>query len=199
MKLTTMTQISIDGVMQGNGGSEDPRDGFRRGGWALGKADEKTRTHLAETYQRAGAFLFGRRTFQLFASSWGTQGPMSEHPIGRALNTKPKFVVSRTLTSADWADSTILGADLNAEITALKESPGGELQVHGSGELVRWLLAHDLIDEMTLIVIPVIVGQGFRLFPENGSDHALELIESHVDTKGVSTQIFRPAGRPEYA
>ena len=89
--------------------------------------------------------------------------------------------------------------DLTAAIEELKSAPGGELQVHGSGALIRWLLANELVDEMTMIVIPVIVGLGARLFPESGPDLALELIESRVDSKGVAIQRYRPAGRPQYA
>ncbi|HVV11290.1 dihydrofolate reductase family protein [Amycolatopsis sp.] len=198
MKLTTMTQVTIDGVMQGNGGAseEDRRNGFERGGWALGKGDDETRAFIARTYQRAGAFLFGRRTYELFAASWG---PLREHPIGAALHDAPKYVASTTLTAPGWQDTTVLRGDLEAAVRELKAKPGGELQVHGSGLLTRWLLANELVDEMTLIVIPVVLGQGARLFPETGPDLALDLAESRVDSKGVTIQVFRPAGRPRYA
>ncbi|MEV4758585.1 dihydrofolate reductase family protein [Micromonospora sp. NPDC049559] len=201
MKLTTMTQVTIDGVMQGNGAAsdEDRRNGFERGGWALGAGDDETRAFITQTYQRADAFLFGRRTYELFAGSWGSVDQMRAHPIGVALNEAPKYVASTTLTAPDWADTTVLRGDLAAAIGELKATPGGELQVHGSGGLTRWLLANDLVDEMTLIVIPVILGQGARLFPETGPDLALDLVESRVDAKGVTTQVFRPAGRPRYA
>ncbi|WP_405432845.1 dihydrofolate reductase family protein [Micromonospora sp. NBC_00617] len=200
MKLTTMTQVTLDGVMQGNGAvSDDRRNGFERGGWARGAGDDGTRTFITQTYQRAEAFLFGRRTYELFASSWGSVGQMRVHPIGVALKEAPKYVASSTLTAPRWEDTTVLGGDLAAAINELKAKPGGELQVHGSGALIRWLLANDLVDEMTLIVIPVILGQGARLFPETGPDLALDLVESRVDTKGVSIQVYRPAGRPRYA
>jgi dihydrofolate reductase len=198
MKLTTMTQVTIDGVMQGNGGAsdEDRRNGFERGGWARGAGDDETRTFITHTYQRADAFLFGRRTYEMFADSWG---PMRAHPIGAALNDAPKYVASTTLTGPRWDDTTVLRGDLAAAIGELKAKPGGELQVHGSGALTRWLLANDLVDEMTLIVIPVILGQGARLFPQTGPDLALDLVESRVDSKGVMTQVYRPAGRPHSA
>lgn len=200
MKLTTMTQISVDGVMQGIGNaSEDRRDGFERGGWALGRGDDDTRTLITQTYQRAEAFLFGRWTYELFAGSWGTLDPMRAHPIGEALNNAPKYVASNTLTEPTWSNTTILNGDLTSAISELKARPGGELQVHGSGGLIRWLLADHLIDEMTLIVIPVIVGQGTRLFPHEGPDRSLELIDSRTDSKGVTIQTYRPAGRPQYA
>ena len=207
MKLTTMTQVTVDGVMQGNGGAseEDRRNGFERGGWALGAGDDDTMTLINETYRRADAFLFGRRTYELFAGYWGAEERAraaaedpGSHPITAALNTKPKYVASTTLTEARWANTTVLSGDLAAAVGELKAEPGGELQVHGSGALVRWLLANDLVDELTLLVVPVILGQGARLFPEAGPDIALDLVESRADSKGVTIQVYRPAGRPQY-
>jgi len=200
MKLTTMTQVTVDGVMQGNGAAseEDRREGFERGGWAMGVFDDNTFAFISETYQRADAFLFGRRTYELFAGYWGVRDDL-EHPIVEALNTKPKYVASTTLTDPQWADTTVLSGDVAAAITELKAEPGGELQVHGSGALTRSLLEHDLVDEMTLLVVPVVLGQGRRLFPETGPDIALDLVDSRVDAKGVTIQVFRPAGRPKYA
>lgn len=200
MKLTTVTQMTIDGVTQGNGGAseEDRGNGFERGGWALGAGDDETRAFITQTYQRAEAFLFGRRTYELFAGSWGSIDRMRAHPIGVALAQAPKYVASTTLTAPGWADTTVLDGDLAAGVRELKAKPGGELQVHGSSILTRWLLEHDLVDEMILMVVPVILGQGARLFPENGPDRALDLVESRVDSKGVTIQVFRPAGRPRY-
>ncbi|MGW4408647.1 dihydrofolate reductase family protein [Nonomuraea sp. NPDC004702] len=200
MKLTTMTQVTIDGVMQGNGAASDDRgNGFERGGWARGKGDDETRTFITRAYQRAEAFLFGRRTYELLAGSWGAIDQMRAHPIGVALNEAPKYVASTTLTTPRWQDTTVLRGDLAAAVSELKAKAGGELQVHGSGILIQWLLENDLVDEMTLIVIPVVVGQGARLFPDTGPDLALDLVESRVDSKGVSIQVYRPAGRPRYA
>jgi dihydrofolate reductase len=203
MKLTTMTQVTIDGVMQGNGGAsdEDRRNGFERGGWALGRGDNETVTFINEAYQRADAFLFGRRTYELFAGSWGSlteRDVPGWEPVMRALNARPKYVASTTLADPAWSGTTVLSDDLASAIADLKAKPGGELQVHGSGTLTRWLLANDLVDEMTLIVVPVVLGQGARLFPETGPDLALEMVESRVDSKGVTIQVFRPAGRPQY-
>jgi dihydrofolate reductase len=203
MKLTTITQISLDGVVQGNGGAsdEDRSNGFERGGWARGKGDHDTATFINDAYQRADAFLFGRRTYDMFAGSWGTfseQDVPGWEPVVRALNSRPKYVASASLTDPAWAGTTVLPGDLVTAIEELKAKPGGELQVHGSGTLVQWLLEHDLIDEMTLIVVPVVVGQGARLFPESGLDHALDLVESRADTNGVTIQVFRTAGRPRY-
>jgi dihydrofolate reductase len=201
MKLTTMTQVTVDGVMQGNGGAsdEDRRNGFERGGWAMGMGDNETMTFISQTYQRAGAFLFGRRTYELFAGYWGAIEEMRAHPIGMALNETPKYVASNTLTEPRWADTTVLSGDVAAAIRELKAKPGGELQVHGSGALIRWLLDNDLVDEITLLIVPVVLGQGTRLFPDNGPDIALDLVESRADSKGITIQVYRPAGRPRYA
>lgn len=198
MKLTTMTQVTVDGVMQGNGGAteEDRRSGFERGGWAMGVFDDETGAFISETYRQADAFLFGRLTYELFAGYWGVR---SGDPISDALNTKPKYVASTTLTDPEWADTTVLSGDVAAAISELKSEEGGELQVHGSGALVRWLLENDLVDELTLLICPVIVGQGVKLFPESGPDLALELVDSQTYPKGITTQVYRPAGRPEYA
>ncbi|GIH02609.1 deaminase reductase [Rhizocola hellebori] len=200
MKLTTITQVSVDGVMQGNGGAsdEDRRNGFERGGWAMGVGDHETIAFINQTYQRADAFLFGRRTYELFAGFWGAMDPGSG-PIADALNTRPKYLASNTLAEARWANSTLLSGDLAAAIAELKAKPGGELQVHGSGTLIRWLLENGLVDEINLLVVPVIVGQGMRLFPDNGPDLALHLVESRTDSKGVTLQSYRPNGRPKYA
>ena len=200
MKLTTVTQVTVDGVMQGNGGAsdEDRRNGFERGGWAMGVFDNETMTLINQTYQRADAFLFGRRTYELFAGYWG-ETAMRDHPIGVALNETPKYVASTTLTDPQWADTTLLSVDVAAAVGELKAKPGGELQVHGSGALIRSLLEAELVDEMTLLVVPVVLGQGTRLFPDAGPDIALEMVDSRVDSKGVTIQVFRPAGRPHYA
>jgi dihydrofolate reductase len=207
VKLTTMTQLTVDGVMQGNGGAseEDRRNGFERGGWALGKGDDETRTFITQTYQRAEAFLFGRRTYELFAGCWGAEERAraaaenpGEHPIAASLNTKPKYVASTSLTDPRWAQTTVLSGDVAAAVGELKAKPGGELQVHGSGALVRWLLENQLVDEMTLLIYPLVVGQGTRLFPETGPDTALELVHSRATSSGITIQVYRPTGRPRY-
>ncbi|MGG7102454.1 dihydrofolate reductase family protein [Rhodococcus sp. 24CO] len=201
MKLTTITNVSLDGVMQGLGGAdEDRRGGFERGGWALplfGKDIEGT-TFVKNVYQRADAFLFGRRTYEIFAGYWGVMED-SGNPIATALNTRPKYVASTTLTEPGWANTTVLSGDLATAIRELKAKPGGELQVHGSGNLVRWLFDNKLVDEITLLIYPMVIGQGTRLFPESGPDIALDLVDSRVTPKGVTIQVYQPTGRPEYA
>jgi len=199
MRLTTTTQVSVDGVMQANGGRNATLDpGMERGGWARPLFDGEALAFVNEVYQRADAFLFGRRTYELFAGYWGVREDL-ENPIVGALNTKPKYVASNTLTDPTWAETTVLAGDVAAAIGDLKAKPGGELQVHGSGVLTRWLLENGLVDEMTLLVCPVVVGQGVRLFPDNGPDTALDLVESRAFPMGITLQVYRPAGRPQYA
>jgi dihydrofolate reductase len=124
---------------------------------------------------------------------------LRRHPIGVAFNAKAKYVASSTLTEPAWASTTVLTGDLYAAITALKASREGELQVHGSSRLVQWLLERDLVDEMELITVPVILGQGERLFANSGRDIAMKRIDSRTDSKGVMIQTYRPVGRPQYA
>jgi dihydrofolate reductase len=198
MQLITNTQISLDGVMQANGPSRVEREeGFERDGWALGKFGEETGRFITEAYERADAFLFGRRTYEMFAPYWSSMEP-GTHPIADALNAKPKYLASNTLTDPQWAETTVLSGDLATAIGELKARPGGELQVHGSGALIRWLLANDLVDEMILLTVPVVVGQGTRLFPADGPDIAFELIDSRADSRGATVQVYRPAGKPTY-
>jgi dihydrofolate reductase len=200
MKLTTVTHVTVDGVMQGLGGAgEDRSGGFERGGWAPPLFVDQATTFLYGVFQRADAFLFGRRTYEIFAGSWGVWPDPGDSPIWTALNTQPKYVASTTLTEPRWANTTVLSGDIAAAVGELKAKPAGELQVHGSGNLIRWLIDNQLVDEITLLTYPVIIGQGTRLFPDTGRDRALELVESRATSSGVTIQIYRPTGRPEYA
>ena len=188
--------------MQGNGGpeEEDLRRGFVRGGWArpFFAGDDEAMMFAQEDYKRADAFLFGRRTYELFAGYWGVMDN-SASPFAAALNTRPKYVASTTLTNPRWVDTTILSGDLATAIGELKAKPEGELQVVGSGVLIRWLLEKELVDEIHLLIVPVVVGQGTRLFPDGGRDVALELVDSRTFPEGTTSQVYRVAGRPQYA
>jgi dihydrofolate reductase len=167
----------------------------------MGHGGVRQRGHdvfLNQVYQRADAFLFGRWTYELFAGYWGVMDP-GRNPIAGALTTRPKYVASTTLSEPRWADTTVLSGDVAAAIGELKAKPAGELQVHDSVSLVRWLFDNQLVDEMNLLIVPVVVGQGTRLFPDTGPDIALDLVESRVTSKGVTIQVYRPAGRPQYA
>ncbi|MFC5216600.1 dihydrofolate reductase family protein [Streptomyces coerulescens] len=208
MKLTTMTQVTVDGVMQGNGHAtdEERKQGFDRGGWAMEAFDDESMALINETYRRADAFLFGRRTYEIFAPYWGAEeraraaaADPDHHQIAAALNARPKYLASTTVTDPRWEHTTVLSGDVMSAVRELKARPGGELQVHGSGALIRSLLAADLVDELTLLVVPVVLGQGTRLFPADGPDIALDLVASRADSKGVTIQVYRPAGRPHYA
>ncbi len=203
MQLTTITNVSVDGVMQGLGGpDEDRRGGFERGGWAIPLFDNEAATFLDQVFGRADAFLFGRKTYEIFARSWGTGSwgaDQGDNPISVALNTRPKYVASTTLTDPQWADTTVLSGDVAAAVGELKATPGGELQVHGSGDLIRSLLDNHLVDEIILLTYPLVVGQGTRLFPAAGPDTALEPADSRATPNGVTIQVYRPAGRPQYA
>ena len=201
VKLTTTTCVTVDGVMQGLGGPDEDRSGgFERGGWQGPLWDREAGTFLNDVFARADAFLLGRRTYEIFVAYWGAMADdPGDNVIAVALNSKPKFVASTTLTDPSWADTSVLSGDLAAAIRELKASGEGEIQVHGSGALIRWLLTNDLVDEINLLVSPVILGQGTRLFADNGPDVALELVESRSTPKGMLIQVYRPNGRPEYA
>jgi dihydrofolate reductase len=193
MKLTSTTQISVDGVMQGPGARDDELGVFERRGWA--HFDNEAGTVMDEIYQRADAFLFGRLTYKHFAATWGTWDDPGNSPIWTALHTKPKYVASTTLTGLRWANTTVLSGDLRAAVRELKARPGGELQVHGSGALFRWLLDNDLIDEINLFTFPVVVGQGTRLFAATGPNITLDLVASQVTPSGITIQVYRFTGR----
>ncbi len=198
MKLTTTHWVTLDGVMQGLGAQdEDRRGGFDRGGWSAAYYDDETAPMLNQIYGSADAYLFGRWTYEVFAGSWGS-GMGEGSPISDALNSRPKYVVSKTLTDPQWADTTVLSGDLASAIAELKAKPGGQLVVPGSRTLVQWLLDHQLVDEMNLIVCPIVLGEGARLFPDTGPDLAFELLSSDTAANGAVNQYYRPVGRPLY-
>ena len=195
MRLTTTTQLSLDGVMQAPGVNvgEEER-GFDRRGWA--HFDDEAGAAMDEIFGRAGAFLLGRRTYELFAATWGSWPDPGGSPIWTALHTLPKHVPSTTLAKPGWAGTSVVSGDVEAAIRALKAAPGGELQVHGSGALFRWLLERDLVDELNLFTFPVVVGEGTRLFPGSGPQTALELAGSRSTSGGVTISVYRRAVTP---
>ena len=200
MRLKTTTNVSVDGVMQGLGGpDEDRRGGFDRGGWAPPLVDTETGDYLNQVYGGAAAFLFGRRTYEIFAGYWGAFIDPSTSPIAAALNSRPKYVASTSLTDPRWAGTSVLTGDIAGALRDLKAKQDGELLVPGSGVLVRWLLANDLVDQVDLLIYPVVVGQGTRLFSDSGPDIALDLVNSRTTSGGITIQTYRPVGRPEYA
>jgi dihydrofolate reductase len=190
--------LSIDGVYQGPGGpDEDRRDGFDRGGWVAASFDEAGGEFISEVFRRADALLLGRRTYDIFAGYWPNHADPSD-PVANGLNTLPKHVVSTTLTNPQWSNSSVVKSDVVHAVRELKAREGRELQVHGSGQLARFLLDHDLVDRLNLLVFPVIVGAGRRLFPEHGIATGLALEESRTTPSGVAISVYRTRGRPEF-
>jgi dihydrofolate reductase len=200
MRLTTTTNVSLDGVMQGLGrDDEDRRGGFVRGGWVIPLTGSEEMDHINGVYDSATAFLFGRQTYEIFARSWGAVPEMMASPIGVALNGRPKYVVSTSLQDPQWKGTSVLSGEVAAAIRELKAQADGDLLVPGSGVLVRWLLANGLVDQLDLLIYPVIVGQGTRLFADSGPDVALDLVSSRTTSRGITIQRYRTVGRPEYA
>ncbi len=209
MKLTTVTNISVDGVTQGHRGidvgtrreavgpEDDSSGGFERFGWAPPLLDDEASTFISQAFQRADAFLFGRRTYEIFAGSWGA-GMDPGNPVSEALYTRHNYFASTALGAPQWANTTVLSGDVAAAIGELRAEPGGELQVWGSGTLIRWLLDHRLVDEIVLLTYPVVVGQGTRLFPASGPDIGLELVDLRSTLRVMTIQTYRTTGRPQY-
>jgi dihydrofolate reductase len=198
MDLTVTTFVSVDGVYQGPGAPEEDRsDGFDRGGWLVPHFDEATGQFMDEIFREPDAFLLGRRTYEIFAGYWPNVTDPNDR-VAKALNTLPKYVASSTLHDPQWANTTVLDGDLANAIQELKERDGRQLQVHGSGKLVQFLLANDLVDRLNLLVFPVIVGDGRRLFPDSGIATGLALDESRTTPSGVTISVYQPSGRPEF-
>ncbi len=198
MQLTVTTFLSVDGVYQGPGGPDEDRSGgFDRGGWLVPHFDEATGDFMDTVFQHVDAFLLGRRTYDIFAASW-PNATDPEDTVASRLNTLPKYVASTTLKDPEWANTSVLEGDLVSAVRDLKGREGRELQVHGSGMLVRFLLDNDLVDRLNLLVFPVVVGAGRRLFPDSGIATGLALDESRTTGSGVTISVYRPTGRPEF-
>lgn len=192
-KLVINEFMTLDGVVQAPGApSEDREGGFEHGGWVVPHFDEGMVTTVTGWVRGAGALLLGRKTYEIFASSWPHRG--DDDPVAAVYNRIPKYVVSRTLTHAEWANTMIISSDVEAEIARMKQEEGGEIQVSGSGELVQSLLEHDLIDEFRLMVFPVLVGSGKRLFADGTIPRGLRLVESHALNTGVTISVYERAG-----
>lgn len=197
-KLTLTEFLTLDGVVQAPGGPDEDRDGgFEHGGWLVPYADEDMGRFMDEVFRTVDGFLLGRRTYQIFAAHW-PHVTDEDDPIATKLNTLPKYVASRTLEKVEWHNSTLLGGDAAREVAALKERLEGELQIHGSGTLARSLMAHGLIDEYRLLVYPVLLGGGKRLFDDGAVPTALELTDSRTTGTGVAIHTYRAVGRPRY-
>jgi dihydrofolate reductase len=196
MKLTATMMLTLDGVYQGPGGpDEDRRNGFDRGGWTAAHADEGMWPFLTSMFERADALLLGRTTWEIWEPYWPKH---DDNPIGHAINILPKHVPSTTLRDPTWQNTHVIGGDVEQAVRELKSRPGRELQVHGSGVLLRWLLERDLVDELNLRLYPVVVGDGLRLFPDQGQTHDLTLVDSRSLPSGVTLLTYRPAGRASF-
>jgi len=199
MKLFASMMLTLDGVYQGPGGpDEDRRGGFDRGGWTAAHADQEMWPYLVSMFERADALLLGRKTWEIWEPYWPKH---DDNPIGHAINVLPKYVPSTTLRDPTWQNTQVMAGDaetVESAIRELKAKPGGELQVHGSGVLLRWLLERDLVDELNIRLVPVLVGEGMRLFPEHGPTHDLTLLESRSMPAGVTILTYRPQGRAKF-
>jgi dihydrofolate reductase len=192
--LVVTTFLSIDGVMQAPGGpEEDPSGGFPHGGWLVPFADEDMGKQMVEWFSGAQDFLLGRGTYDIFAAHW-PKAPTEGDPIAQALNTLTKHVASRSRTSVDWDTARLIEGDVADAVRALKAEDGGELQVHGSPGLIQTLLAEDLVDELRLIVFPVVLGRGKRLFPEGVVPRTWRLASSSATSTGALIATYRRGG-----
>lgn len=196
--VVVQTFLTLDGVAQAPGGSdEDREDGFEHGGWQFTYDITEVGELIGEWETRTEALLLGRKTYEIFANSWGVWDDEAEGPEGdltRLYNRVPKYVASRTLTDLAWAGSQLLGDDVPAAVARLREEPGGEIRVWGSTVLIRSLAEHDLIDEYRLVIYPLILGTGKKLFSDGFPTTRLALAESRTLDGGVTVTTYRRAG-----
>ena len=192
-KLVVTTFVTLDGVMQAPGDpGEDPSGGFSHEGWLVPFFDEGMGAQITEWFTGAEDFLLGRGTYDIFYASWPKM--ISDDPVSQGLNFRTKHVASRTLSSLEWDTAQLLKGDVPDAIRALKAQDGGELQVHGSAGLIQTLLAEDLIDELRLVVAPVVLGQGKRLFGAGANPGSWQLVRQTTTPSGISLLTYRRAG-----
>jgi dihydrofolate reductase len=188
--------MSLDGVVQAPGAEdEDTTGGFQHGGWHLRYFDDLSQKWVVDSLTSAGAFLFGRRTYETFAAYWPNASE-EEQVIAEPLNSLPKYVASRTLDGPlEWQNSTVLQGDVAEAVAALKEEDGADLHVIGSADLVQTLIEHDLVDEYRVMIDPLFLGGGKRIFREDGTLRPLRLVDSEVTTTGAILASYAPAER----
>ena len=190
-KIRTATFVSLDGVMQGPGGpDEDPTGGFRFGGWNFPFWDEPLEQLMSEAMGEDYDLLLGRKTYEIFAAYW----PHQDDEIGRTFNAVNKYVAAGPDTPLDWAHSQRLEGDLAGAVRALKATEGRDLLIQGSSKVIHTLLAHDLIDQLTLLTFPLVLGRGKRMFDEGSRPHAWNLVSSGASSTGVMVATYRRDG-----
>ncbi len=205
MKLTVQTFLTLDGVMQAPGGpEEDPSGGFIHGGWQAPFADPAVGEFVIELNSHASAFLLGRRTFEIFRGHWPDQTDPAD-PIGTAINSLPKYVVSNSLSEAEatWRGEhpdtvRLVTGDVIAAVRALKDEPGDELQIWGSGNLLQTLLQHELIDRLRLMTFPLVLGSGRRLFNDGILPATMRAADLTVTEAGIVVGTYEPIGPVEH-
>lgn len=199
MKLSLTQFVSLDGVSQGPGSpDEDTSGGFTRGGWFVPHMDQDFIDQASTWLELADALLLGQRTYTAFARDWPLITDPND-PFTARMNSLPKYVASNTLTRGSWNPTTVLSGDIGAQVRELKSTPGGEIQIHGSSTLAQSLFAAGLIDELRLVVAPVVVGSGRRLFPDGATPAGLQLLESRTTPGGLALHSYRLTGSPGYA
>jgi dihydrofolate reductase len=187
-KLIVNTFITLDGVMQAPGGpEEDTTGGFEHGGWSFGYWDEQMQKVMGELMGKPFDLVLGRKTYEIFAAHW----PHTDEPGSEQLNDATKHVASKTLTELEWQNSHLIEGDVPKGIRRLKEQDGPELQVHGSANLIQTLLEHRLVDEFRVLIFPVVLGKGKRLFDAGTVPDGLEMTSSEVSSSGVVMATYR--------
>jgi dihydrofolate reductase len=198
MKLVVGAFLSMDGVMQAPGGpGEDREGGFDLGGWLVPYADEDMGNFIVESIKNTDALLLGRKTYEIFAAHWPNVTDQND-PIATKLNSMPKYVASRTLGKVEWNNSTLLQGDAADAVAELKRQRGGVLQTQGSSELAQTLMRHDLVDEYRVLVYPVVLGKGKRLFREGNVPAALRLVDAKISGTGIAMHTYESAGKPTF-
>ena len=197
-KLTLTTFLSLDGVMQAPGTPDEDRSGdFPHGGWLVPYADSDMMRIVTDAFAQVDAFLLGRKTYEIFAAHW-PRVTDPDDPVATALNRLPKYVVSRTLAQAEWNNSTVIRGDIPKQVAELKRRHEREILIQGSSELLQTLLANNLVDEYRLLLFPVVLGSGKRLFGSGAVPSALTLLDTRATSTGVVVNTYRPAGKPSY-
>jgi dihydrofolate reductase len=185
--------MSLDGVVQAPGAAdEDTSGGFEHGGWHLRYFDDTSQKWVVQSIVEAGGYLLGRRTYEIFAAYWPT-APEEEQVIAEPLNTKPKYVASTTLTEPlEWQNSTLLQSDVANAVAALKQEDGEDVHVIGSAQLVQTLIESDLVDELRIMLDPLVLGGGKRIFRDDGALKPLRLVDGQVTTTGAILATYAP-------